>query len=64
MALVDVVFQGGEGQDFITEVPLGTLGTPTDILIDGTYANGQFPVLEIPLILPGGSTEISTIFVN
>mgnify|MGYP000886357637 FL=1 len=45
MALDDINFNEGEGQDFIVELPLGTLGTPTDVLVEAS--GGQFPVNEI-----------------
>lgn len=32
MALSDVNFQEGEGRDYLVELPVGTLGTPNDIL--------------------------------
>jgi hypothetical protein len=33
MALTDIVFNQGEGQDFILELPVGILGTPLDLLV-------------------------------
>ena len=47
MALTDINFQEGEGQDFITEFPsVGYAGAMSDIVVE---SNGsQYPVLEIP----------------
>ncbi len=47
MALTDINFQEGEGQDFITEFPsVGYVGAMSDIVVE---SNGsQYPVLEIP----------------
>lgn len=47
MALDDVNFQEGEGQDFIVEVPEGTLNAPLDI---SSEANGSPLVSEIPSV--------------
>ncbi|MBP6884022.1 MAG: hypothetical protein KBC06_02215 [Candidatus Pacebacteria bacterium] len=54
MALEDVNFQEGEGQDFILEIPSAIYaGSVTDIL---TESGGiQFPVLEVPEVTGGGS---------
>lgn len=52
MALTDINFNPGEGQDFIVELALGSLGTPADILTESSAS--QFPVLETPLITGGG----------
>lgn len=51
MALKDIDFSQGEGQDFLVELPGGTLHTPKDILID---ASSQYAVLEAPLVSGGG----------
>lgn len=56
MALTDIDFQEGEGQDFIVELALGALGTPADIVIEET--GSQYPVLEAPLITGGGGGDI------
>lgn len=56
MALTDIDFQEGEGQDFIVEFALGTLGTPVDIVTE--ESGGQYPVLEVPLVTGGGGDEI------
>jgi hypothetical protein len=56
MALTDIDFQEGEGQDFIVELALGVLGTPADILTES--AESQYPVLEAPLVTGGGGDEI------
>ena len=54
MALTDINFQEGEGQDFILELPTGTLHSPTDILIESS--GGQFLLLETPIVTGGGSS--------
>ncbi|HRH23936.1 MAG TPA: hypothetical protein PK295_04910 [Candidatus Magasanikbacteria bacterium] len=53
MALTDVNFQEGEGQDFILELPsVAYGGTANDILVE---TNGsQFLLLEAPEITGGG----------
>jgi hypothetical protein len=55
MALTDVHFQEGDGMDFVVELPAGTLGTPTDILLE---SNGTMLLLEAPLIQNGGGGNI------
>lgn len=52
MALTDIDFQEGEGQDFIVELPVGTLNAPVDILIETESAG--YPVLEAPEIVDQG----------
>lgn len=52
MALLDVNFSQGEGQDFVVEVPTGTLNAPADILIETDSA--AYPVLEAPEVTGGG----------
>lgn len=52
MALTDVNFQEGEGMDFITEIPLGTLGTPQDILMESS--GSQYLLTETPVVTGGG----------
>lgn len=52
MALTDIDFQEGEGQDFIASIALGALGTPSDILVDAGAS--QYPVLEAPQIVDQG----------
>lgn len=57
MALLDINFQEGEGQDFILEIPTHVhTGAITDFLIesDGT----QFLLLETPLVTGGGGSNI------
>lgn len=47
MALVDVNFSEGEGQDFIVEVPAGSyVGSLADAVY--TSDDAQYPVLEVP----------------
>jgi len=55
MALTDVNFQEGDGMDFVIEVPAGTLGTPTDILME---TDGTLLLLEAPLVEGGGGGNI------
>lgn len=44
MALTDIDFNEGEGQDFLLELPTGTLNAPVDILCEPM--GSQFLVLE------------------
>jgi hypothetical protein len=54
MALTDVHFQEGEGQDFILELPSAAyVGSLEDILIEP--AGSQFSVMEIPEVIATGS---------
>ncbi len=52
MALIDIVAQTGDEQDFILEIPVGNAGyMPSDILI----GSGGVPLsVEIPIIVSGG----------
>lgn len=53
MALADVHFQEGEGQDFLLELPsVSYTGELLDIASE--TSSGQFLVLETPLITNGG----------
>lgn len=45
--LTDINFQQGERQDFIVEVPTGTLNAPVDILFE--ESGGQAFILEATL---------------
>ncbi len=45
MALSDINFQESEGQDFILELPAGTLNSPDDILAE---ADGGLLLMEEP----------------
>lgn len=45
MALTDIVFNQGDGQDFILELPAGILGTPLDLLVSDPNTGS---VLEVP----------------
>lgn len=56
MALTDVNFQEGEGMDFMVEIPLGTLGTPQDIIIEGD--GSQYLLMETPVVTGGGGNNI------
>jgi hypothetical protein len=52
MAILDVLAQSGDGQDFIVEIPAGNGAyVPNDILVE---TNGQLLCSEIPLIVEGG----------
>lgn len=57
MALDDINFQEGEGQDFISEI-IDTVysGVLTDALVESN--GGQFPVVEIPSVTGGGNIFI------
>jgi len=46
MALDDIGFQEGDIQNFLLELPVGTLNSPDDILME---ASAQTPVLETEL---------------
>jgi hypothetical protein len=61
MALTDIHFQEGDPQEFLLEIPLGTLGTPTDILVEGGSA--QYLLLEAPLIVDHGGGGGGNIFI-
>lgn len=52
MALTDIDFSEGEGQDFIVEIPAGTLGTPADLLVEA--GSDGFLLLETPEATGGG----------
>lgn len=55
MALTDIDFQEGEGQDFIVERPVGVLNAPDDILIEESCIS--YPVNEIPQVVGGGGGD-------
>jgi hypothetical protein len=46
MSLTDINFSEGDGQDFLIEVPSGTLNAPVDILVESGGA--QYPIENIP----------------
>lgn len=52
MALTDIDFSEGEGQDFIVELPSGTLETPSDILVESE--SDAYVLLETPEGAGGG----------
>lgn len=56
MALTDINFQTGESQDFIVELPVGTLYSPQDILVESS--GGQFLVMELTFTGGGGGGNI------
>lgn len=57
MALTDINFQAGEGQDFIIEIPNTTFtGNLADVLAESN--SSQFLLLEIPLVTGGGNIFI------
>lgn len=52
MAVVDILANVGDGQDFILEIPVGVLGTPNDVLL----GEGKGILLnEIPVVTSAGS---------
>ncbi len=57
MALTDINFQSGEGQDFINEIPDSIYtGSLADILVE--KIGSQFLLLETPLVTGGGGDNI------
>ncbi len=56
MALTDINFQEGESVDFINEIPLGGLGTPTDIIVEDS--GSQTLLTEVPEVTGGGNIFI------
>jgi hypothetical protein len=57
MALTDINYQEGEGQDFIVELPpVSYSGSPKDINIETNST--QFLLLEVPKITGGGNIFI------
>ena len=53
MAIVDIVAQSGDGQDFIVEIPAGNGAyVPADILAED---DGSLLCVEIPEVTGGGS---------
>jgi hypothetical protein len=61
MALDDVNFNEGDGQDFIVEIPTETSHSALDILFE---TDGACLILETPLITPGAGGETSHVFVS
>lgn len=52
MAIIDIVAQSGDGQDFILEIPTGNASyIPTDSLIEN---DGSLLCVEVPEITGGG----------
>lgn len=47
MALTDIHFQEGDNQNFIAEIPVGTLNAPVDILFEPSST--QHSVFELTL---------------
>lgn len=54
MALTDIYFQEGEGQDFVTEIVAGTLNAPVDIL----FSDSSGIVTELTATTGGSSIFI------
>lgn len=52
MALTDINFQEGEGQDFIFTRPVGVLYAPQDILVEAD--GSMYPVEELVLVASSG----------
>jgi hypothetical protein len=46
MALTDIQFQAGDGQDFLLELGAGGLNAPQDIV--GEADGSQYPASELP----------------
>lgn len=52
MAIIDILAQSGDSQDFIVEIPAGNPAfLPSDALL---ASNGDYYCAEIPLIVGGG----------
>ncbi len=52
MAILDILAQSGDGQDFIVEIPAGNTGyVPEDVLFG---SNGAFLCSEIPAVANEG----------
>lgn len=57
MALTDINFQEGEGQDFVVEVPTAAYaGTLTDIAVES--GGSQYLLVETPLVTGGAGGNI------
>jgi acetyl-CoA carboxylase carboxyltransferase component len=57
MALTDINFQEGEGQDFIVEIGTASYsGVLTDIMVE--TKGSQFLLLEAPAVVGGGGGNI------
>ena len=52
MALTDINFQEGDGQDMMLEVNTGVSNVPTDILMENSGT--QYLLLETPLVVDQG----------
>jgi hypothetical protein len=53
MAIIDILAQSGDEQDFIVEIPAGNGAyVPSDVLLG---SNGAFLCSEIPAVTGGGS---------
>ncbi len=56
MAIIDIVGQSGDPQDFILEIPAGNAGyVPDDIL---TEEGGALLCVEVPEVVGGGGGNI------
>jgi hypothetical protein len=56
MAIVDIVGQSGDAQDFIVEIPAGNPAyVPNDALVE---TDGSLLCVEIPLVTGGGGSNI------
>lgn len=56
MALTDIQFQSGEGQDFLVEIGAGDLNPPADMLTEPSST--AYPVMEVPTPSGGGNIFI------
>jgi len=54
MAIIDIVAQGGDAQDFILEIPVGNGSyVPADALVE---ADGSILITEVPAVTGGGGS--------
>jgi hypothetical protein len=60
MAITDIDFSEGDIQDFLVEIPLGSLNAPVDIM--GESASDRYLVTEIAL--PSGSGDGDIFIIN
>lgn len=56
MAITDIDFCEGDNQNFLVEVPLGTLNAPADVLAEG--GGVQCFTVEVPEPTGGGDGDI------
>ena len=56
MALTDIDFAVGDNQNFLVELPVGTLNAPVDIVIE--EGSDRYPILETPVVEGNGDGDI------